>query len=119
MTMDEFIMKFTSLLRYVPYLCDEKAKVHHFLSSLLIHMKERIEFINPKTMDEAIRKERMCYQLSKAKGEIGKSGPPRKGQNFFTNNRNNRSGNYKNAARNPLSKRNGKIQTKTKWASEE
>ena len=26
--MDEFVMKFTSLLRYVPYLRDEKAKVH-------------------------------------------------------------------------------------------
>ena len=39
MTMDEYITKFTSLLRYVPYLKDEKAKVQQFLSSLLNHMK--------------------------------------------------------------------------------
>lgn len=40
MTMDEYITKFTSLLRYVPYLQEEKAKVQRFLSSLPTHMKE-------------------------------------------------------------------------------
>ena len=61
LTMDNYITKFTSLLHYVPYLRDEKAKVQRFLSSLPAHMKERIEFVNPKTMDEAIRKARLCY----------------------------------------------------------
>ena len=42
LTMDEFITKFTSLLHYMPYLRDEKAKVQRFLSSLPTHMKERI-----------------------------------------------------------------------------
>ena len=79
MTMDEYITKFTSLLRYVPYLRDEKAKVQRFLSSLPTHMKERIEFVNPRTMDEAICKEKMCYQHSKEKGEVGKIWEPRKG----------------------------------------
>lgn len=32
-------------------------------------MRERIEFDNPKTMDEAIRKARICYQQNKQKGE--------------------------------------------------
>jgi len=32
-------------------------------------MRERIEFDNPKTMDEVIRKARLCYQQSKQKGE--------------------------------------------------
>ena len=56
MTMHEYITKFTSLLLYVPYLREEKAKVQRFLSSLPTHMKERIEFVNPRTMDEAICK---------------------------------------------------------------
>ena len=51
---DEYITKFTSLLGYVPYLRDEKAKVQRFLSSLLTHMKEQIEFMNTRTMDEEI-----------------------------------------------------------------
>ena len=41
--MDDFITKFTSLLRYVPYLRDDKVKVQRFLSSLPTHMKEHIE----------------------------------------------------------------------------
>eukprot|EP00253_Pinus_taeda_P028923 PITA_28923 len=68
-TMDEFITRFTSLLRYVPYIREEKAKVQRFVSSLPAYMRERIEFDNPKSMDEVIRKARICYQQSKQKGE--------------------------------------------------
>eukprot|EP00253_Pinus_taeda_P011093 PITA_11093 len=68
-TMDEFITKFTSLLRYVPYIREEKAKVQRFVSSLPQIMRERIEFDNPKTMDEEIQKDRICYQQNKQKGE--------------------------------------------------
>jgi len=67
-TMDEFITHFTSLLCYVPYIREEKAKVQGFVSSLPVSMRERIEFDNPKTMDEAIRKAQICYQQSKQKG---------------------------------------------------
>eukprot|EP00253_Pinus_taeda_P011685 PITA_11685 len=68
-TIDEFVTKFTSLLRYVPYICEEKGKVQRFVSSLPLTMRERIEFDNPKTMDEAIRKARLCYQQNKSKRE--------------------------------------------------
>eukprot|EP00253_Pinus_taeda_P028520 PITA_28520 len=68
-TMDEFITRFTSLLRYVPYIREEKAKVQRFVSSLPLYMRERIEFDNPKSMDEVIRKARICYQQGKQKGE--------------------------------------------------
>eukprot|EP00253_Pinus_taeda_P024447 PITA_24447 len=68
-TMDEFITRFTSLLRYVPYIREEKAKVQRFVSSLPPYMRERIEFDNPKSMDEVIRKATICYQQGKQKGE--------------------------------------------------
>eukprot|EP00253_Pinus_taeda_P035458 PITA_35458 len=68
-TIDEFITCFTSLLRYVPYIREEKAKVQRFVSSLPPYMRERIEFDNPKSMDKVIRKARICYQQSKQKGE--------------------------------------------------
>eukprot|EP00253_Pinus_taeda_P013469 PITA_13469 len=67
--MDEFFTRFTSLLRYVPYIREEKAKVQQFVSSLPPYMRERIEFDNPKSMDEVIRKARICYQQGKQKGE--------------------------------------------------
>eukprot|EP00253_Pinus_taeda_P026738 PITA_26738 len=68
-TMDEFITRFTSLLLYVPYIREEKVKVQRFVSSLPPYMRERIEFDNPKSMDEVIRKARICYQQGKQKGE--------------------------------------------------
>ena len=98
MTMDEYITKFTSLLRYVPYVREEKAKVQMFLSTFPTHMKERIEFVNPRTMDEEIRKERMCYQQSKEKGEVGKIWQPRKGQKNSSKFKGARSNNLKNSA---------------------
>eukprot|EP00253_Pinus_taeda_P029659 PITA_29659 len=79
-TMDEFINRFTSLLRYVPYLKEEKAKVQQFVSSLPMYMRERIEFDNPKSMDEAIRKARICYQHRSRSNGI-------KGSNKNQNNR--------------------------------
>eukprot|EP00253_Pinus_taeda_P020256 PITA_20256 len=68
LTMDEFITKFTSLLRYVPYIREEKAKEQRFISNLPLFMKYCIEFDNPKTMDVVIQKGN--------RGNINK-GPPR------------------------------------------
>lgn len=77
--MDEYITKFTSLLRYVPYIHEEKAKVQRFISSLPTFMKEKLEFDNPKTMDEAVWKAQICYQQMKQKGEVNKSWPSKNG----------------------------------------
>eukprot|EP00253_Pinus_taeda_P010551 PITA_10551 len=91
--MDEFITRFTSLLRYVPYIREEKEKVQRFVSSLPPYIRERIEFDNPKSMDEVIRKARICYQQSKKKGyTASKKWNERKG--FKTNglNKGSRSG---------------------------
>ena len=62
LTIDEFVTKFTNLLRYVPYILEEKEKVQRFLNYLPTLYKEKIEFDNPKTMDEVVRKARLCYQ---------------------------------------------------------
>ena len=73
LTIDEFVTKFTNLLRYVPYIREEKEKVQRFLNCLPTMYKQKIEFDNPKTMDEAVRKARLCYQQFKGKAEQGKS----------------------------------------------
>eukprot|EP00253_Pinus_taeda_P033962 PITA_33962 len=91
-TMDEFITRFTSLLRYVPYIREEKAKVQRFVSSLPPYMRERIEFDNPKSMDEVIRKARICYQQSKQKGEtVNKKWNEKRGFKTVGNSKGNRS----------------------------
>lgn len=91
-TMDEFINRFTSLLRYVPYIKEEKAKVQRFVSSLPSYIRERIEFENPRTMDEAIRKARICYQQNKQKGDApNKRWNERRGNRIVGNSKGGRS----------------------------
>ena len=65
MTMEDLINKFLELLRFVPYIKKEKVKVQQFLSCLPQSYKDRIEFENPKTLDEVFRKERLCFEQYK------------------------------------------------------
>ena len=66
-TMKDLNSKFLSLLRYVPYLVDEKPKVHRFLSCLPYHIKDRIEYENPKNLEEAMRKDNLYYEQNQKK----------------------------------------------------
>ena len=55
MTNEEYTRKFLELLRYVPYLKEEKTKTHRFISGLLVAFKDRIEFDEPTSLEEAIQ----------------------------------------------------------------
>ena len=63
--MEEYANKLLELLRYVRYIKDEKVKIQHFLSGLPQSYKDRIEFYEPRTLEEAIR--RISIVMSKAK----------------------------------------------------
>ena len=65
--MKDLNSKFLSLLRCVPYLVDEKPKVHQFLSCLPYHIKDMIEYDNPKNLEEAMRKANFCYEQNRKK----------------------------------------------------
>jgi len=65
MTIKEMRSKFLSLLRYVPYLIDEKLKVQRFISCLPLTFKDMIEYDNPKMLEEAMTKANFCYEQSK------------------------------------------------------
>ena len=67
--MKELCSKFLSLHRYVLYIIDEKPKIQRFPSSFPLMFKERIEYDNPKTLEEAMRKENLCYDQNKNKRE--------------------------------------------------
>ena len=61
-TMKYLNSKVSSFLRYVPYLVDEKTKVQRFLNYLPYHIKDGIEYDNPKTLEEAMRKSNFYYE---------------------------------------------------------
>jgi len=43
----EYMTKFMELLRYVPYLKDEKTKFHRFVSGFPLTFKDQIEYDEP------------------------------------------------------------------------
>ena len=126
MNMKGLKSKFLSLLRYVLYIVDEKPKVQRFLSCLPYHIKDRIEYDNPKTLEEAMRKENFCYEQNHKKESMTKQKAERtnnfvqKKKGFvpnqnFKNNKNNNTrnfpsknfqGNKSNSQTNPNSQRN-------------
>ena len=80
--MDEYANKLLELLRYVRYIRDEKVKVQHFLSGLPQSYKDRIEFYEPRTLEEAIRKAKYCYEQSKGKPDYQKTWKDKKNEKF-------------------------------------
>lgn len=61
MTYEEYTSRFLELLRYVPYLTEEKAKIQRFISGLLVIFKYRIDFNEPKSLEETIQNLRHLY----------------------------------------------------------
>lgn len=56
MTDDEYTSRFLEFLRYVPSLKEGKAKIQRFISGLPFAFKEKIDFDEHISLEEAIRK---------------------------------------------------------------
>jgi hypothetical protein len=62
MTIDEYERNFLELLKYVPFIKDEAVKIQRYLSGLPPSMSDKIQYDDPKTMEETIRKEKCLYE---------------------------------------------------------
>lgn len=62
---DEYVTKFLELLRYAPYLKDEKAKIHRFITGLPMAFIDKIKFLEPQTLKDDINKLGHCYEQPK------------------------------------------------------
>ena len=80
--MEEYANKFLELLRYVRYIKDDKVKIQHFLSGLPQSYKDRIEFDEPRTLEDAIRKANYCYDEKKSKNDSHKAWKDKRKENF-------------------------------------
>ena len=63
--MEEYANKLLELLRYVRYIKDEKVKIQCFLRGIPQSYRDRIEFDEYRTVEEAIRKDKYCYDHNK------------------------------------------------------
>jgi hypothetical protein len=62
MTMGEYENKFLGLLKYVEFIKDEKVKIQKFLSGFPSFYIEKIQYDEPKTLSETIRKDKHLYE---------------------------------------------------------
>ena len=62
MTIDEYEWNFLELLKYVPFIKDEAVKIQIYLSGLPPSMIDKIQYDDPKTMEETIRKTKFLYE---------------------------------------------------------
>ena len=68
----EYISRFMELLRYVPYLKDEKENIQRLISGFPTTYREHIECDEPRSLEEAIQKLKHCYEQSKRKAETNR-----------------------------------------------
>jgi hypothetical protein len=72
MTMEEYEKKFLGLLKYVGFIKDEKRKIQVFLSGLPSFYKEKIQYDEPRTLTETIRKAKYLYDQGKGRDSLQK-----------------------------------------------
>jgi hypothetical protein len=65
MTMEECEKRFFKLLKYVDFIKDEKVKIQRFLSGLPSFYSDKIQYDNPKTLEETIRRTRHLHNKAK------------------------------------------------------
>jgi hypothetical protein len=58
MKMDEYEKGFFELQKYVDFIKYEKAKIQIFLCGLPFFYSDKIQYDNPKTLEEGIRREK-------------------------------------------------------------
>jgi hypothetical protein len=61
MTIDQYERGFLELLKYVPFIKDEAVKIHRYLSGMPSFINDKIQYDDPKTLEETIRREKFLY----------------------------------------------------------
>jgi hypothetical protein len=73
MAIDEYERRFLELLKYVSFTKDETVKIHMYLSGLPSFISDKIQYDDPKTLEETIRREKCLYDQQKGKSTFQKA----------------------------------------------
>jgi hypothetical protein len=73
MTIDEYEQSFMELLKYVPFIKEEAIKIQRYLSGLPPSMGDKIQYDDPKTMEETIRRAKCLFEQQREKLTIQKA----------------------------------------------
>jgi hypothetical protein len=73
MTIDEYERSFLELLKYVPFIKDEAVKIQRYLSGLPPSIGDKIQYDDPKTMEETIRRAKFLFKQQREKPTFRKA----------------------------------------------
>jgi hypothetical protein len=73
MTIDEYDKRFLELLKYVSFIKDETVKIQRYLSGFPSFTSEKIQYDDPKTLEETIRRAKCLYDQQKARATFQKA----------------------------------------------
>ena len=76
-------------------------KIHHFLSGFPQSYKDKIEFYEPKTLEESIRKDKYCYEQRRGKPDYHKTWKDRKNEKSDKRKKGFKPSNFRNQQKQP------------------
>jgi hypothetical protein len=65
MTIDEYERTFLELLKHVSFIKDEKVKIQRYLSGFPSFISDKIQYDDPKTLEETIRHNKFIHDQQK------------------------------------------------------
>jgi hypothetical protein len=73
MYIDEYERRFLEMLKYVLFIRDETIKIQRYMSGLPSPISENIQYEDPKTLKETIRREKFLYEQQREKPTFQKA----------------------------------------------
>jgi hypothetical protein len=73
MTINEYERRFLELLKYVSFIKDEIVKIQRYLSGLSSFISDKIQYDDPKTLEETIRRAKCLYDQQKERPSFQKA----------------------------------------------
>jgi hypothetical protein len=73
MTIDEYERRFLELLKYVAFIKDEQVKIRRYLSGMPPIINDKIQYDDPKTLDETIRRAKCISDQQRGRSTFQKA----------------------------------------------
>jgi hypothetical protein len=73
MTIDEYECRFLELLKYVLFIREETVNIQRYLSGLPSSIGDNIQYDDPNTMEETIRREKCLHEQQREKPTFRKA----------------------------------------------
>jgi hypothetical protein len=65
MTIDEYERRFLEMPKYVSFIKDKPVKIHRYLSGIPSFISDKIQYDDPKTLEETKRRVKFLYDQHK------------------------------------------------------